>query len=192
MKYIMLMISSLFLASCSLFLSFEEPKMQIIKENLDKNIAVRAYDPAVIMSVEMPKSDDDNMTDGFMILLDYISGENADGKKIAMTAPVLREFKENSQIISFFAPKGFTSETLPKPNNDKIIISKWTPENPFATITFSGRWTQENFSEQHVILKDYIQKNKLHSENTTYYAYYNDPMTLWFLRKNEILIQIKK
>lgn len=191
MKYITVIIASFYLASCSLFSDFSEPKMEVLKENTGQNISVRAYDPALIMSVAMPHKHDDSLNDGFMILLDYIRGDNAQNMKIDMTAPVLREFRNDMQIVSFFAPKHFTAETLPVPTNDKIIISEWKPQNPFAVIQFSGRWTKENFTEQKVLLESYIQDNKRVKAGTTYYAYYNDPMTPWFMRKNEILIEIQ-
>ena len=191
MKLILSFLSAFFLASCSLFSSFEEPNMKPLHS--DKNIEIRAYDPALLMSVTMDSASDDAMNDGFMMLFDYITGDNADKSKIKMTAPVLREFANNAQTVSFFAPNHFTKDTLPKPNNKMIKISEWAPETSFAVITFSGRWTKENFNEQAHILQNYITKQGYQTlPSQPSYAYYNDPMTPWFMRKNEIWVAVKK
>ncbi|MEE3003182.1 MAG: heme-binding protein [Pseudomonadota bacterium] len=111
--------------------------------------------------------------------------------KIKMTAPVSQKMSGNTWDISFVMPSEYTLETLPKPNNSMVKISK-LPASTFAVISFSGFSSDTNISNNEKKLIMYLEQNKLQALSQPEYAFYNPPWTLPFLRRNEILIQTKK
>lgn len=90
------------LVGCSVFggKAAEEPPYTL--EKIDGDIEIRAYAPftVAVAAVEGPR--DEALSEGFLMLFDYITGENTGSAEIAMTAPVLTEGE--GQEIAMTAP----------------------------------------------------------------------------------------
>ena len=146
----------------------------------------------------------------FRILFKYISGENLknskiqmtapviqeetqkEGEKIQMTAPVIQEIDTNnpkSAIYSFVMPLTFTLDTIPQPL-DKRITLKEVPSKTIAVRIFSGLWGEENNKNNKNILLDALKKADIKTIGEAKFARYNSPFSLWFMRRNEIMIEI--
>ena len=142
----------------------------------------------------------------FSRLFDYISGKNETeknismtapvnqqktGKKIAMTAPVNQQAQQDQWVISFVMPKKFTMETLPKPQDDRITL---VPVQAYraAAIRYSGFWSKAGYQKHLDKLQKYMTENNLEAEGEPTWARYNSPFSLWFLRRNEVIINLKK
>ena len=108
-----------------------------------------------------------------------------------MTAPVTQEKTDTGWSVSFVMPTDMTMDTTPQPNNDKITILE-VPSRRVASIKYSGSWSKEKYDDNKQKLDEWIEKNKLSTQGPAVWARYNPPFTAPFLRRNEILIPIKK
>jgi hypothetical protein len=105
-----------------------------------------------------------------------------------MTAPVTQAQNKDAWVVSFIMPAGRTVEDLPIAGGDVKLED--IPPRRMAAIRFSGRWTDENFSNAERALRDWIDREGLTAKGALEYAYYNDPFTPAFLRRNEVMLEI--
>lgn len=194
----------------------ERPKYQIISRH--QNIEIREYPAHITASVTVKGKREAAINQGFRQLADYIFGNNrantkismtapvnqTQGEKIAMTAPmtqtqsekiamtdpVIQEEQNHEWQVSFIMPSKFTLETLPKPNNKNIVITKHQPER-FSVIRFSGTASTVKLEKMTKTLEQFMQTHNLKPESKPAYAFYNPPWTLPFLRRNEVMIKIR-
>jgi effector-binding domain-containing protein len=140
----------------------------------------------------------------FQRLFRYISGENrsqqkvamtapvsqqAAGEKIQMTAPVGQQRGENGWVISFMMPSSYSMDTLPQPNDPAVTLRE-VPARRMAAVRYSGSWSEEGYLEHKTELELWIGKTGLTIEGDPIWARYNSPFSLWFMRRNEILIPV--
>lgn len=112
---------------------------------------------------------------------------------ISMTAPVMM----NEVSMSFVLPKEFTMENVPQPTDAAIQI-KQDPSAVMAVLSFSGYWNMGNVEEKKDELLSKIKSVSSESNEKIVvksplewdYFGYNPPWTLWFLRKNEVVIYL--
>ena len=120
-------------------------------------------------------------------------GGNSKEMKIAMTAPVITQIKQNrseAHVIHFVMPSMYSLETLPKPRLDNVNVGT---ENlgVMAAMKFGG-WATENRSNKFVrILLEELKNNSIVVNGDIRVAQYNGPTTIPPFRKNEILIPVK-
>lgn len=168
-------------------------------------IEVREY-PAMIAAEVTVKGDRAAaVKTGFRLLASYIFGENTSQQSIAMTAPVIQmpaeeETNEMSTPliqtgsgdawhIRFMMPRSYTLDSLPKPSEPRIKILT-LPATRFAVIRFSGLAKEEDITAQTDALNIFITLQSLHVAGAPALARYNPPWTLWFMRRNEIMIPL--
>ncbi len=156
------------------------------------------------MSVEGGRKE--AISKGFRILADYIFGNNAprqkinmtapvtqqQGEKIAMTAPVIQQASDHGGQwkVRFVMPAEYTSETLPHPNNSQIEVLS-IPSKRYAVIRFSGLAGEESLKKHLEELVNYTKENKLQTIDDPIFAFYNPPWTLPFMRRNEVMMEVK-
>lgn len=169
-------------------MALEEPKYSVIQK-LEK-IEIRNYEPFLVAETLVVGDRQTSGREGFKILAGYIFGQNKRGETISMTAPVIQEEKPSLWAIQFMMPTKYNKDTLPTPKSTKVQF-KTVPSKKMAAITYSGRWTDSNYQEHLDILKQELEKAHLKSKGEPLWARYNSPMTPWFLRKNEILIEVE-
>jgi effector-binding domain-containing protein len=198
---VLLVIIGLFLVWQMTAYKAPEPRYQILKS--DGNIQIRQYPEMVVAQVEVPGERDAAINAGFRILADYIFGKNSASHKIdmtvpvtqksikiPMTAPVLQEMKNEQWVVRFIMPDSFTLQTLPQPDNKSISLIN-IPSKKYAVIRFSGMNSKSNLDTHQKILQNYISTNHLTTIGELTYAFYNPPWILPFLRRNEIMIEVK-
>ena len=142
----------------------------------------------------------------FNNLFRYISGDNRAHKKVAMSAPVSQEpMTEKIQMtapvgqqrvqdkwaVSFMMPASYSLETLPEPADPKIKLRQ-VPAHRMATVRYSGFWSEKAYLSNKKALEAWMHDGGLASSGEPVWARYNPPFTLWFLRRNEILIPVKE
>jgi effector-binding domain-containing protein len=178
-----------------------EPKYVILKT--DKSIEIRQY-PSVIVAKTMIKGERYTaINKGFRLLADYIFGNNRSKQKIAMTAPVIQEgvnipmtapvtqqMSGDSWIVSFIMPSDFTMATLPIPNNSAVTLST-IPAKKYVVVRFTGPNTDTNLQQHLDALIMYDKQNQLNTVGKPIMAFYNPPWILPFLRRNEIMFELK-
>ena len=161
---------------------------QLIKK-LNKT-EIRLYENLIIAEV---KGYEDR---GFNFLFNYISGNNISKTNLEMTSPVLSENIEmtapvlsEKNSISFIMPEGYTLENTPKPNDKRIEI-KEIPKRYIAALKFSGSWANSKFKDKSKELLFALESSKIKTKGNIFLMRYSSPFTPWFLRRNEVAIEI--
>ena len=126
--------------------------------------------------------------------------EQKQGEKIAMTAPVTQEAIATGSTgsagsdarwrVAFMMPSKFTLETLPKPNDDRIKFRVSEPVKR-AAIVFDGFSTQSNLETHRAKLEAFVKERGLKTLGDYQMAFYNDPFTLPWNRRNEWWVVIE-
>lgn len=152
---------------------------------------VRHYPSYVLVQVDVTG---DFMRAGnvaFGPLVSYISGNNAGGKKIAMTAPVLQETRgEESHTVSFVLPAGMSVSDVPVPSNARVS-TKHVAAHDAAVMKFGGGWNGDRFQENGDLLLKKVHEAGLKTVGNVYYARFDPPWKPWFLKRNEVLIALE-
>jgi effector-binding domain-containing protein len=180
----------------------EQPKYAVLES--EGNIEVRAYDPTIVAEVEVHGERMQALNQGFRLIADYIFGNNLSSKKVAMTAPVTQEAGEKIAMtapvtqdgngdtwkVRFVMPAGYTLESLPKPGNQAVRLIP-VPARKIVVIRFSGFNTDTNINSHREKLLRYIADHRLSVVGPATTAFYNPPWTLPFLRRNEIMFEMR-
>ncbi|WP_414829328.1 SOUL family heme-binding protein [Alteromonas sp. H39] len=206
MRLLAAVLGSVFLSGCSVFGAngVESAPYTVIEEDEDNSIEVRQYDPMILVSASM---DERSENSAFRKLFRYISGnnrgdteiamtapvfmdENTQGKEIAMTAPVFMAENTREPSMSFVMPADFTLETTPQPKDESLTVSE-VKNFKAAAIRFSGLLSDSNVAENTAILREWLESSGYQAVGEPIKAGYDGPMTLPFLRHNEVLIQVE-
>ncbi len=184
-------------------MSIESPKYQSIRK--EKPFELRRYASFITAEVRVNGADyNDAANRGFRPLANYIFGNNIAKQKISMTAPVTAAPSpekiamtapvtisgEGEYTVAFTMPKKYTLESLPEPV-DKSIAFKENPEKTMAVIRFSGSFNQNNFNKRIAQLHNWIKVCGFKEAGDPLIAGYDPPFTPWFLKHNEVMIEIK-
>jgi SOUL heme-binding protein len=153
----------------------------------------RHYPSFVVAETELPGDFDSASRTGFRRVAAYIFGENSSdagsSRKIAMTAPVTVTPIPSGWRLHFVMPSQEKLDTLPKPNNSQVAIRR-VADHEMVSIRFSGWATASAIKENTDRLTEWALSRKLTLVSTPQVARYNDPFTLPWRRRNEILIEV--
>ena len=164
---------------------------------------IRDYPALVVAEVTVPGGQREAANRGFRLLAKYIFGGNARGQGIAMTAPVaqsrvddgvvrdgvVRPGATGGWIVRFTMPSGFALETLPAPNDPQVRLTR-LPAERMAVRRFSGLAFEGDVATERRALLDEVEARHLSIRGAVTLAQYNPPWTLWFLRRNEVMVPI--
>ncbi|GAM10420.1 heme-binding-like protein At3g10130, chloroplastic [Geobacter sp. OR-1] len=183
-------------------MAIEEAPYKVAQEN--GIFEVRDYEPHILAETLVDGSLEDAGSKAFRRLFNYISGANHSrssiemtapvsqepkGEKITMTAPVSQQASAGKWAVSFMMPASYTLATLPVPDDSSITLRQ-VPARRMAAVRYSGTWSEKNYLENKERLENWIRENGFVIRGEPVWARYNPPFTLWFLRRNEILIPV--
>jgi hypothetical protein len=189
-------------------MSIEKPSYSVIEK--EGSIEIRAYQPYITAEVVMPGQDfNEAASRGFSPLANFIFGGNTASNKISMTAPVTaqpanekiamtspvtvtsRDAKGNSEYrVAFMMPSKYSLDTLPQPLDSRVQFHS-QPARKMAAIRFSGTFQQSNFDHHLNHLRAWLKSRGFREAGLPVMAGYDPPFTPWFLKHNEILIEIE-
>jgi len=164
----------------------ETPDYVVVREN--GPLEIRDYPALVAAETKQSGSRYDAVRNGFSPLAGYIFAKQRPGDKIAMTAPVTQIADDTGWRVQFFMPRGSTLQNLPEPVENSVKLSE-IPARRLAAIRFSGVADDGLLAEKESVLRDWLTENDL-TGGPAIFAYYNDPFTPGFLRRNEVLVPI--
>lgn len=150
---------------------------------------LRAYPALIAAEVVRNGSRDQAVRAGFRPLASYIFASERPGEKIAMTAPVTQTEANGSWVIRFIMPSSYSLERLPKPAGSDVTLQALPPARR-AAVRFSGWWSDALFQEKDAALRQWMTAKGLTPAGPPILAYYNDPFTPGFLRRNEVLYDL--
>jgi hypothetical protein len=205
MKTVMLMLTSLLLAGCSVLGKRDaaEPHYDTLKH--DGPFEVRRYGPMVIAETFIDgESYSAASGKGFNRLAGYIFGKNRSktsismtapvlqergSEKISMTAPVLQHPDKGGWSMAFVLPDGFTLQSAPEPLDPEVKLRE-VPPATIAVVTFSGLHSAANLEKYGRQLQTWLKKQGYRELSEPRLASYDPPWTIPFLRRNEVQIMI--
>lgn len=165
----------------------EEAPYTVEKES--GGVEIRNYEAHILAETMVDGTLEDAGNKAFRRLFNYISGVNHSRSSIAMTAPVSQQSAAGKWAVSFMMPASYTIETLPIPDDSSITLRQ-VPAHRVAAVRYSGFWSEKRFLLNKQKLENWIKDNNLKIIGEPVWARYNPPFTIWFLRRNEILIPI--
>ncbi len=169
-----------------------EPPYTLVKN--EPPFEVREYGVLTVAETLIEGDFDIAGSQGFRRVAGYIFGKNqnarGESEKIAMTAPVTMEAQNQQWRLHFVMPQGMTLAHLPKPLDASVQLRE-VPAQRMAAVRFSGLTTAASIERQTQRLKDWLVRNNLAFDDRPQLARYNDPFTLPWNRRNEILIPLK-
>ena len=135
--------------------------------------------------------------DLFGLLFRYISGANKGSSKISMTAPVItpEEISMTSPVVtdansmSFIVPSKYTRETIPEPTDPHVTINE-QPARSLAVLRFSGLARSDTVEKKKKVLLETLRINNMETRGDVIVMRYNPPFTPWFLRRNEVAVEV--
>ncbi len=110
-------------------------------------------------------------------------------QKIAMTKPVTVS-GDGTYAVAFIMPKEFTLETLPKPKNSDIRLTRIDSQT-MAAFRFSGYFREVKVGKAKQRLKQWLEHENLEALGEFIVARYNPPWVPRFLARNEVMVPIK-
>jgi effector-binding domain-containing protein len=183
-------------------MAIEEAKYNVVEK--DNRFEIRDYAPHILAETIVEGNLEEAGNKAFNRLFRYISGDNRSRKKVAMTAPVSQQpmgekIKMTAPVgqrrvqekwtVSFMMPASYTLKILPEPEDPNITLRQ-VPARRMAAVLYSGFWSEKRYLRYKLELESWIQERGLTVVGDLIWARYNPPFTLWFLRRNEILIPI--
>ena len=182
----------------------EEPDYKVV-EKLD-DVEIRDYPAYVVAEVSVTGSGEDAGSKAFPILAGYIFGKNKGSRKLemtapvtqsaepvkfAMTAPVIQSAQSNGYAVQFVLPKYVTLATAPVPLDERVKLREVASQR-VAVIRYAGFWSEANYQRHLLTLQAALKSAKLTAQGEPIYARYDAPFVPWFLRRNEIWLQLVK
>jgi len=194
--------------------SVEQPAYSVVETEGD--IEVRDYPALVVAEVTRTGGRWDAVRAGFGALARYIFAKDRGGEGISMTAPVTQEReasagKSSEKIamtapviqspagdgaasdkwtIRFIMPSKYGLDELPAPASGDVRLEK-LPARRVAAIRFGGVATDELIAQNEARLRRWLDARGRETRGPPTYAYYNDPWTPGFLRRNEIMFEVR-
>ena len=185
-------------------MAIEEPKFTL--SSRDGAFEIRDYQGAVAAEVSVSGDQKAAASKGFRLLAGYIFGGNTGQRKIAMTAPVAQQpssekiamtapvtqiQKDGAWVVRFTMPSSFTLDTLPRPNNPQVHLRQLAAAR-FVVLRFSGLARPDTVAARTAELMAFVQARHLKAVGPASLAQYNPPWTPWFMRRNEVMVELAR
>ena len=185
-------------------MAIEEPGYTV--ESKTHSYEIRHYGPVIVAETRIESDFENAGNQAFHILAGYIFGANKSKTKIAMSAPVNQEIaSENIEmtapvtqskstsgfLVQFTMPKKYTLDSLPIPNDSRVLLRQ-LPARKIAVYRYSGSWSESRYNEKLASFRKDMKSDGLETTGETVLARFNSPFQLWFLRRNEIWIEVKE
>jgi DNA gyrase inhibitor GyrI len=163
----------------------------------DSAFEVRDYPELKVVATSMdpgPQARDDR----FMRLFRYIDGNNAASQKVAMTTPVFvtggvpeADAPTGSSKMNFVVPAKVAAAGAPAPTAENVALESM-PARRVAVVRFAGSSNPALEKAKLAELRAWMAKSGLTADGEPFLAYYDPPWTPGPLRRNEVLVPVKK
>lgn len=184
-------------------MAIEEPAYDVLRQI--GAVEIRQYAPYVVAEVEVEGTAESAGNTAFPILAGYIFGKNKGERKMAMTAPVTQTAAPMKMAmtapvtqaataagrytVQFVLPASVSLASAPEPLDARVKLRE-VPGARVAAIRYRGTWSQANYEEQLALLRKTLAKAQLVPEGEPVFSRYDPPLMPWFLRRNEIWLNL--
>lgn len=182
----------------------EEAGFETLKE--DGPFELRRYDDLVFAKTSVQGDFTKAAEECFMRLAGYIFGHNhfhenfskrnADGhsaehRVMSMTTPVFQCQDTHGWTTSFVLPKTEKFASAPHPDDARVHVVP-VPTECWAVLRFSGRMDEKEMRLRARELAEWVSDEKtVRITKDVRWAQYDGPMTIPFLRRNEVQIRVE-
>jgi hypothetical protein len=182
--------------------AIEEPSFTTVRTM--EGIEVREYAAYTVAEALVSADASDAGSRAFPILAGYIFGKNKGERKMAMTAPVTQAAvpmklemtapvtqtpSAGGYLVQFVLPKGITVANAPEPLDARVMLREVAPKR-VAVIRYSGFWSESNYNEHLAKLQTGLRTAQLAWTGEPVLSRYDGPTTPWFMRRNEIWLNL--
>ena len=189
-KALTTLVLTIFLTVGAPAMAIEEPQFEVI--HMTQDYEVRRYEPFIVAEVDVDGDMGQAGNQAFRILAGYIFGNNESGEKMQMTAPVVSDAPQpagETYTYAFVMEAKYSVDTLPAPVDPRIrIVEK--PGRVIAARQYNGRWTEDNYRKHEAALISSLTVDGLRTQGNPYLARYDGPFKPWFMRRNEVLVEL--
>lgn len=205
MKHTLLVGLLLVAVPAGLAMAVETPPYKTVVR--DGDYELRDYPALVVAEVTVDGEQKAAANKGFRLLAAYIFGANRKRQDIAMTAPVAQQpageaiamtapvaqvpGAAGTWVVRFTMPSQWSLQTLPVPDNPAVTLRNTEPAR-FAVLRFSGLAKPDDVRERSAELLAWAKARKLRVAGPVSLAQYNPPWTLWFMRRNEVMVEVAR
>ena len=164
----------------------ETPDYKVLK-TIDE-VELRLYPKMIVAKTSLSdKSFENQGSNGFRTIANYIFGGNEKNQKIAMTAPVVMEMSDSATMY-FVMPKQYKKEDLPNPSSKNVRISEESSKT-LAVISYGGFSSDKKIQKHQKELMKVLMKNNIKTKGAYMYMGYNAPWDI-INRRNEVAIEV--
>lgn len=164
----------------------ESPQYKVL--NTIEEVEVRLYPKMIVAKTSLSDNSFENQgSNGFRTIANYIFGGNEKNQKIAMTAPVVMEMSDSATMY-FVMPKQYKKEELPNPSSKNVQIVEEAPKT-LAVITYGGYSSDKKIEKHQRDLMKVLVKNNIKTKGAFLYMGYNAPWDI-LNRRNEVAIEV--
>lgn len=189
-----------------LAMAIEEPSYRVIRQS--GNFELRSYAPCLVAETLVAAPFENAGNEAFSMLAGFIFGKNRarqtiemttpahqqeSGETIGMTSPVAQTpvtGGDEAYVFSFVMPARYTRDTLPEPLDARVKI-RALPARMMAVVTYSGTWSRSRYEKHEAELLAAVRGAGMTAVGKPVFARYNAPYTPWFMRRNEVMIEIR-
>lgn len=169
----------------------------------EDDFELRRYPEHVVAETQVAGDFESAGNRAFRYLFGYINGENAakqsiamtapvvqgGSQRIAMTAPVVQTAMNGSYTVAFVLPADLSEATAPTPARPEVVVRTVAPRL-VAAARFTGRWSESSYEKHRAALLAALAEADLEPVGDTWFARFDPPFTPWFLRHNEVLVEV--
>ncbi len=194
------LLPGLLLGACSVVGIRDTPEPASTVIGVVGPVEIRRYAPTAAAETVVDGRELYARSIGFQRLFNYITGSNAGGGKIAMTAPVAQgpaekiamtapvaqtQSSTGAWTVRFFLPPTLTAETAPKPLDSRVVIVP-VPARIMAVLRFSGQATPDSVQAEGRRLDAALASSAWRADGPLVAWFYDPPWTLPPFRRNEV------
>lgn len=184
------LLSAVFLGGCSVvgIRTTEEVPYDVLHK--EGKVEIRQYKPAIVAETLVDADYHKSGNVAFRRLGGYIFGKNKQEQKVAMTAPVWQEPKDDKWTMTFVMPADHTMQTLPEPTDPNVTL-KTIPARKVATLRYTGSMTEQRIHKNADLLITWLQERDYTMLSAPRSAAYDPPWTLPMMRRNEVHVDVQ-
>jgi hypothetical protein len=197
----------------------EEPRYDVVQATEEYEIRQYASYIIAETTVSGAQDRDEAARKGFPIVAGYIFGDNTSKDTIAMTVPVnteaggsekiamttpvntekiamtvpvntAQEKTEGTYKVSFVMPRAYTLETLPTPNDTRVVL-KEMPARTVAVKRFTWSAGEAAIEKHEKALLAALARDGVETVGAVNVARYNPPWTIPFMLRNEVQVEVR-
>jgi hypothetical protein len=173
---------------------YEQPSYQVLQQ-IGPGMEMRHYEARMAVETAMTPG---NEGAAFGRLFRYITGANAGGHMISMTAPVMEQpmrmamtvpvvSSTGDETMKFFLPASVASAGPPAPT-DPLVHVVSVPAVTLGVVRFSGIASAESRAAETARLRGALARAGKKPDGAPIYLSYDPPFTIPFLRRNEVAL----